>query len=130
MDEKNHGNKWNWILVVVGVPLIAGLGYYIASKPAVQVVQQGAQRAPASSVTAPTFYSYSHAKQNAKNPVTACRAAGGVCVGLEADSCARGPVGDAGTYSCGSANLQCCLPEGQNTVPPADTAYQGGDDAT
>ncbi len=64
------------------------------------------------SVQAPLLSHYSRVPKKAKNPVNACRAAGGVCVGLEAGACARGPIGDAKTYACGEG-LQCCLPEGQ-----------------
>lgn len=44
-----------------------------------------------------------------KNPVNACRAAGGTCVGPEDGACARGNLGDARSYDCGGA-LRCCLP--------------------
>lgn len=68
---------------------------------------------PAITSSGLSFNSYGRVAAHPKNPVVACRAGGGTCVGLEDGACARGPIGDANAFSCGDAALRCCLPEGR-----------------
>jgi hypothetical protein len=142
MKAKDLSKKQRWFFGSIGVLAVAVVVGAIAIRvPAPRLGRIGSARAPASlgsiSTSLGTFKSYSHVARRSKNSPSACRAAGGVCVGLEPGACARGPVGNATNFSCGRGDLQCCLPEGRydsvgNPKPSdpemAQTAA-GGDDA-
>ncbi len=94
-----------WLLGAAGALAIAGLAVaFVFSVPV-------GRASDVASVSSRSFNSYASVAARPKNLVNACRAAGGVCVGLERGACARGPIGNATIYPCGDTSLQCCLPE-------------------
>lgn len=122
MKATSLGGRRRWMFGGAGVFVLAGVVVAFAfGVPEPQGGCGSSQPSDVASVNSRSFNSYSRMAKQPRNPVTTCRAQGGVCVGLEPSACARGPIGDAKTYSCGDTSLQCCLPEGRSS--------EGGSDA-